>query len=597
MSSQITPTDDVENPPGQSLLGLLIVAGVLLIALIPDAPIVRPKVTWARAAVLSAAAIALLFQALHGRLRFSWPTWLAFAVVPALLAALHPLHTAVASESLASDEIQRLALIPLSTWAASYALHSSLWRRRFVLGLAVAGLIVGGHAMLQRLGGMFPGELLNTLHIYPSSRALAGFGNPVFLGAWLVLVTPVLIAEALTSPRASRWLASLAAGLCLPALLATSSVGSRFGMGLALLTALWLLLPTRRSRIWMAALVIGSGAAIVLIDPGAIFRERVHTLIWRDSWELFQSHPGGVGPGQFPVAFLPFASDELLAAHPMGSVIINDAHNEPLQVLVELGWPALLSVLLAAGYGWAFVRERLAEPWASMHEKTLFVAAVAGIGGMLGQSLVSPDLRFHVSVIMLGIMLGFLTTQSPQLVLSLRGGRLGRGLLSILALGCLALVVHDTWNRSQLGELLQPGSADELLPLDMEALEELRAATQAAPEDPNTWYQLGASFYESKRFADAAEAFRRTLELTPDNVPLIRILGVCETATGQYEAAVKHLRRSLAENPDELEIRYYLAFASFGRGDLRTALMETELVLRADPEHVEARALLEQLRE
>ena len=88
------------------------------------------------------------------------------------------------------------------------------------LWLALAAIWVGGYAVLQRLAGLAP------VGIEPAVRAEAGFGNPVFLGAWLVLVTPLLLAEGLAEPGATRWPSAVAAGLCLPALLGTGSRGA-----------------------------------------------------------------------------------------------------------------------------------------------------------------------------------------------------------------------------------------------------------------------------------------------------------------------------------------------------------------------------------
>jgi O-antigen ligase len=597
ITAETLPAEANQRSPWEFLPALVIVAGVLAIALVPDQFILRTKVVWARAALLGGASLALLAQSLTGRLRFHWPTWLMVSAVPGLLALLHPLHTPVASTSLANDEIQRLLLVPVSAWAAASALGSARWRRRFVLALAISGVVVGGHALIQRLGGMLPGSWLAQIQIFPRSRALAGFGNPVFLGAWLVLSTPLLVAEALTGRTATRWIAGLGAGLCIPALIATRSVGAWFGFGLSLLIGFWLLLRTGRQRLVMAAAVLVGGAGTTLLGSESIFRSRVHTLIWRDSWELFGVHPGGIGPGQFQVAFLPFASPELLAEHPLGAVIINDAHSEPLQLLLELGWPALISVIVALGCAVVAVREMLAARWSDRHQKTLFVAALASVGGAVGQSFVSPDMRFQVSVLLLGLMVGFVSGHAPAMVVPLSGRRITRAFLALVAVAGLWLVAVDTWERTQLEDLLRPSPPMDFSPETTAHIEQLEAAARLARDDPQAWYDLAIGYYSAQRHADAAEAFRRTLALDPGNTPVARNLGVCEALSGQFVPAVEHLRRSLAEQPDAPDIRWLLAYASFGRGDLGTALAELERILQDDPDHERARILLERLRE
>jgi len=575
---------------------LLVLAAVLALALVPDHFILRTKVVWTRAALLGGFSVALLVQSLTGRLRAHWPTFLIMALAPGLLALLHPLHTPVASSSLAEDEIQRLLLLPLGAWAAATALDSAPWRRGFILALAFSGVIVGGYAVLQRLGGMLPEHWLAQIEIFPRSRPLASFGNPVFLGAWLVLSTPLLLAEALTGRTATRWLAAVGAGLCIPALIATSSVGAWFGFGLSLLVSLWLLLHTNRQRLIMAGTVLLGTATTLMIGWSSFFRNRVHTLIWRDSWDLLSAHPGGVGPGQFQVAFLPYASPELLAQHPLGNVVINDAHSEPLQLLIELGWPALISVLVALGCAAVAARKMLAQSWATQHEKALFVAALAGITGAIGQSFVSPDLRFQVSVLMLALLIGFLSGQAPALIVDLKGRRIMRPLVLVIALAGLWLVTADTRKHIHLERMLQPSPPIDFSPQTADEIARHETHARLNANDPLAWYELGAAYYSVQRHAEASEAFRKTLILDPENTLVARNLGVCQALSGQYNQAVIHLRRSLAEEPDSPDIRWLLAYASFGRGDLRTAFSELENILREHPDHERARLLLTRLR-
>ncbi|MDG2149231.1 MAG: tetratricopeptide repeat protein [Planctomycetota bacterium] len=597
MASEGLPAHVDARSRWDAIPSLLVLAAILALALVPDHFILRTKVVWTRAALLGGLSVALLVQSLTGRLRIHWPTFFIMALAPGLLALLHPLHTPVASASLAEDEIQRLLLLPFGAWAAATALDSARWRRGFILALAFSGVIVGGYAVLQRLGGMLPEGWLAQIEIFPRSRPLASFGNPVFLGAWLVLSTPLLLAEALTGRTATRWLAAVGAGLCIPALIATSSVGAWFGFGLALLVSLWLLLHTGRQRLVMAGTVLVGTAATLMIGWSSFFRSRVHTLIWRDSWNLVTTHPGGIGPGQFQVAFLPYASPELLEQHPLGHVVINDAHSEPLQLLLELGWPALISVLIALGCAAVAARNMLAQNWKSQHERALFVAALASIIGALGQSFVSPDLRFQVSVLMLALLVGFLSSQAPALVLDLKGRKVTRPLVLVMALAGLWLVTTDTWKRIHLEEMLRPSPPTEISPQTAEEITQHEIHARLNENDPQAWYELGTAYYSVQRHAEAAEAFRKTLDLAPENTLIARNLGVCQALSGRYNEAVVHLRRSLAEDPDAPDIRWLLAYASFGRGDLRTAFSEVERILREYPDHDRARILLTRLRE
>ncbi len=603
----------VEGPP-PSVAGrvatLLLLAGVVAVAVVEDEQILRTKLVTARALVLGAACVGLLAQALAGRLRVPWSTWLFAALVPAGLALLHPLHTPVASRAVAWDEAQRLLLVPAAAWATGSLLAGARARAGFLAALSIGAIVVGGLAMLQRLGALHPvaSRWMVELELTHSARVMAGFGNPVFLGSWLVLTTPLLLAEALTGRTALRWLAGLGAGLALPALLATDSTGAWAGFALAAVVGVGLLLETSRQR-RRYALAVGAVALLALgvlltgrellaaLELDGVFRSRVHTLIWRDTWQLFLDQPGGVGPGQFQVAFLPYASAELLAEHPMGAVIINDAHSEPLQLLVELGWPAVVAVAAAVLCAALAVRAMLAAPWRDLHARALFAAGAGSLAGAVGESFVSPDLRFHVTALSLGVLVGFLASQAPATVVRVRGGAAGRGLVALVAVAALGLVGWSTFQRLSLAARLEPPAPTTREAPGEEEFAALEAAVAAAPGDPAAWYALGAAHYEALEHAHAAEAFRRALELDPSNGVLLRSLGICQALSGQYADANTTLRRSLLQRPDDPEVRYLVAFVAFARGDLRTALMEAERLVEEYPDHVRAIALLERLRE
>jgi len=624
--AEVLPLPADEAPTGglhgvlHGLAAILLLLGAAAIALVVDEGLLRQKMVWSRGLLMAAACVAALAQACAGQFSLRGATWLAAALVPGLLALLHPIHTAVASPILAHDEIQRLLLIPLCAWTASTLLARGPWRRAFLVLLGCCALLVGAYAMLQKLGnfglvrqllGLLEGaglgsadaapdwlpQTLLTQAVRATNRSYAGFGNPVFLGDWLVLTTPLLLADALASRSPWRWISALAAGLCLPAFMATESLGAWLGLGLAMLAGLWLLLPPGRPRRLMFAALLVGAPLLAWFGRDEFLRRRVHTLIWRDSWELFSLHPGGVGPGQFQIAFLPFASPELLAIHPRSDVIINDAHSEPLQLLVELGWPALLAVGVALLYGLLQVRQMLRQPWSDSHARALFVAALAGVVGCVGMSFVSPDLRFHVTMLALGLVIGFLFSMQPPLAVPLGAGPFGRLLVGLLALAGLWAAGSSTWERLRMVERLQPPAAPDVSPEALAAVEALRRAAEANAQDPAAWYAFGEALSGHRRFDEATAAFQRAMALDPGNVSIARSLGIVAALAGRYAEAVPHLRASLAERPDDGDVRYLLAYAAFGQGDLLTAAAEAEALLADEPDNVRALLLLERLRE
>jgi cytochrome c-type biogenesis protein CcmH/NrfG len=569
----------------------VLLVGLVAIAVIPDEAILRPKMVWGRGLILIAISIAVGSAALAGRLDLRWKAFLLVALLPALLAGIRLLLGTVDSEALARDEIGRLALLPAVAWIAAVLLDGPRWRRRFVVALALAGIWVGGYAVLQRLGGLFP------VGVVPAIRAEAGFGNPVFLGAWLVLVTPLLLAEALVEPGWSRWCAALAAGLCLPALLGTGTAGAWLGMAVAILVGVLLVVPS--SRTLHVTLVLGGVAlaALILLHPDVLLRPRTHGLIWRDTVGMILQEPWGVGPGQFQVAFLPFASEDLLAAHPRSSVIINDAHSEPLQLVAELGWVGLLVMLWVVSALVTCVRRVLGAPAERAKDGLRLVAALAGVSGCLAQSLVSPDLRFHVTTIMLGLLLGLAASFDDAEAVTLRGGKPLRAGLALLALLGLTGTAWGAWDTLSMTRQLTPTPPLEVTPADAIRLAKLREDVNSFPDDAGAHYDLATALASQRRYAEAAAVMRKAQSLAPGNPSVVRSLGVLEAMAGRFDAAFPLLEAALVEAPDDLDVRYLLAFCAFGRGDVRTAIIQAEAVVKTDPDHARARVLLQRLRE
>jgi hypothetical protein len=575
----------------------LLLVGLIAVAVVPDESILRQKVLWSRGLLGSACFLTLLAAAVRGGLLVHWPTWTAAALVPGLLAVLHPIHTPVASQALAADEVERLLVLPLMAWAVASLARAQAVRNALTLVFSLGGIFVGGYAVLQRMGSMLPGGTLAALGLEPTARALAGFGNPVFLGAFLVLVTPIVLAEALTNHSAVRWVASLAAGLCLPALLATASAGSWMGFGTAAAVGLWVLLPTHKHRVMLALALAAAGVVILIVGFDTLTRQRVHTLIWRDSWAMFMEHPGGIGPGQYPLAFLPFASDELLAIHPRGHTIINDAHSEPLQLLVELGWPALLSVAVALLFGLGEVRRSLASFKGDLHERALFAGALAGACGCVGMSFVSPDLRFQVTVLVLGSVLGIMASRSAPMNVPLGGRWSGRVGMALVALVGLWFVGSTSFARSDLVQRIRPPLPPDDSRATLAQIEALQELAAKAPDDPQAQLDLAAALATARHFPEAAKFYRKTLLLIPGEPMVIRSLGIVESFAHNYDRAIPLLRHALEWKPDDPDVRYLLAFCSFARGDLITSLVEVERLLEHTPDHERGRVLLERLRE
>jgi tetratricopeptide (TPR) repeat protein len=570
-------------------------AYLVAMALLPDEALLRSKAVWGRGLLECAVGVVLVAQALAGRLRVPWPGVIAAAALLPLLGLIHiAFRDDLLSRSMAHDEVTRLALVPLAIWVVGCCLTTPDRRLAVASLLSLLVLIVAGYALIQNLSY----ELhlpFNRMERPPST-----FGNPVFLAAFLVLTTPLAMSEALFGQGWRRWLAAVAAGLALPALLATQSRWAWLGFGTTLAAGTLLLARTSRVRHRLLVGLTLAGLVFAAANLDVLERPQRHALIWRDTWTMVTDAAWGVGPGQYPLAFLPHASSALLEAYPRSSYIVNDAHSEPLQVLAELGWAGLVAaagLVLLAAYA---ARRTLGLRPPGHPERPLLAAAVAAPIGALVQSIGSPDLRFLVSAMMLGTLVGVAASFEGTRSLRLPFGKAGRWALGLVGLGLIAWSAQGTLARQDVASLLSPAASSggeepaRPSPADLQRLREL-AREQA--QSAEAQYALGVGLAADKRFDEAAEVFRRTALLAPGNPAVIRSLGVAEGLGGQFQSASVHLRAALANDPDDQDVRYLLAFVAWRRGDIDTAVQELELLLSSVPTHRQGRLLLERLRE
>ncbi|MXY23029.1 MAG: tetratricopeptide repeat protein [Acidobacteria bacterium] len=107
----------------------------------------------------------------------------------------------------------------------------------------------------------------------------------------------------------------------------------------------------------------------------------------------------------------------------------------------------------------------------------------------------------------------------------------------------------------------------------------------------------GIQALQSGRLADAVRAFRRGLELEPDNVSLRQRLATALAAGGETSAAVEQLEEALRRSPEFARAHFSLGAILALQGRQREAVEHYETALRLQPGYVEARmGLAEALR-
>lgn len=353
-----------------------------------------------------------------------------------------------------------LFLVTLNTFTSADG------RRRLISTLLVASAPVSLLAVIQ-FAGLDPLPLRSL----EPSRVYGTLSNPIFLGAYLVMVIPLTLSQIVryaVAPAGLRW-GGLPGYVVLLALqLAAAVFSSSRGPVLGILTGgfvflfLWALQGCRR---WFAlgllsVAIIGVLVLTVLALPNtplaalqgapvigrfsqimATGSARVRVLIWESVVDRFADQPGrlvlGFGPESTQAALLPTYQPELRHLEP--ERLPDRAHSLVLETLVTTGMAGVISVLLlfialfyTALWSLGLVESpRLRNRWLAL--------TVAGVGlGALIPRLVAGDWTFAS----LGVALGMAAALVAFLLSLLWSVEFGQGAAlsdrSILVAGVLA---------------------------------------------------------------------------------------------------------------------------------------------------------------
>jgi len=102
------------------------------------------------------------------------------------------------------------------------------------------------------------------------------------------------------------------------------------------------------------------------------------------------------------------------------------------------------------------------------------------------------------------------------------------------------------------------------------AAEELEAAVRLDPEFADAYQQLGIEYGELGRPSDAANAFRRLLELSPDSVKGHCYLGLALLLTGDRAQSEQHIRLALRQSPEDARCQFLLGYVLWRQEATRT---------------------------
>lgn len=314
-----------------------------------------------------------------------------------------------------------LALLPpaaMFVLARRSGLTTHIWSAGVLLAVALASIGLG----VLQIGG---GKDFYLYRFVNLGAATGFFANANHLGALLLTTIPFLAALAAGWIRRASApydrLVALAGSAALAAVLAVGVVvnGSLAVLllgGPVIAASLLLLVPrdTLRLKRWwlLAALALtmismaGATAAVSGLSSSAETSWQQRVNMWSRTAEAVEDHGlAGTGLGTFPVIYA-MKEDPSQA----GRFYVNHAHNDYLEIVLELGVPGAL--LLIAFLAWWL--SRVAAVWAERAPVPLSRAATIASGALLAHSLVDFPLRTAALAAVFAMCLALLTIPAPN---------------------------------------------------------------------------------------------------------------------------------------------------------------------------------------
>lgn len=408
-------------------------------------------------------------------------------------------------------------------------------------------------------------------------RLTSTFGNPAFLGTFLILVIPLNIACLFTirgKPKRVGLIVLLF--LLVATLMATAARSAWVGCVVAILSLIFFSVRAGFARkgtimILVASIVCGSivllfsqKKSLVLrrsswntIMQSASVKQRV--LIWSCATEMFIQHPFlGQGAGLFELFYPSYQGKYLLSAEvaPL-KTHANHAHNEVLHILAELG---LAGFVLGIYFLNVFFRQGKKVIFSSLSKEDKGIACgfLAGLIGVIVDSLFNVSLHIVAPALFFWLSVGLLSSyQGAPPEHKIRPAVLQKG---ILLLGILLCIILPLATLSHfLGELYffkgttLLAQADRAPygrePLLNEGIRKLTQAVRVSPWDHETAYELAGGYLRQRDFESAVHWYRRAAELNISFDEIYYLLGVTEFALGNFQPAEDALRRAQTMHP------------------------------------------------
>lgn len=155
-------------------------------------------------------------------------------------------------------------------------------------------------------------------------------------------------------------------------------------------------------------------------------------------------------------------------------------------------------------------------------------------------------------------------------------------LAALLALGAIVFAAARDSEGIEAGDAAAPAA-----PADPQAaIAAMRQQLSENPDDHRAWYMLGLTHQQMGQVNEAMQAYRRAMQLRPENPDYLSSLGemiLVSGGQGSHDQAEPLFRRALQVQQDHPAPRYYLAVIKDMKGQHEEAIDELVALLKEAP--------------
>ena len=614
----------------QKIFVVILCIFFVLIPILPDVQISRPKLLGIEIISFLLLTIYTIFLIFENKILY--PKNKVFSLIFIFLMYVLLRYIFFSDKAFAYNEVKRWVL---SVWLLYLISVLGSKNYRILITFYIFGSFLSVlYGLLQHTGGFY------RIQVPKFDRVISMFGNPIFFAVHIVNFLPIVLGKmSIEKKFFVKIIYFIIFITSLIVLYYTKTRAAFIGFFVSILVFVYLLLPQRQKIKYLLSLLF-LFSIFVFLTKNIWLRQQAHILIWRDSIKMWSSSPFfGIGLGKFHIEFVNFASTELRRIWPEKQCIINDAHNEYVQLLAENGIFGFMLFLLFLYFFFKFIIRFIKNLDSGKLKdnytlKVMICSLLSGSIAVLVQNFFSVDLRFIISNVYLFITLGFISGYTSEIkhrelifhspifrifclitlffvlgIISYSSKQRSISFVSLIHFTHDGIKIRlDDIGEGLLQQILRPYLANYKLKQEKDffdekvldaanTIKELEQLKQKYPNKAIIYEKLAWIYAKEKNFQKAIENYLIAIKINPNSYSAYNNLGNIMFLTGNRQQAVEYYKKSIEINPNQIDSRLNLGILYYYEGKLNLAAEQFNKVLELEPNNEKAIVYLKKMSE